>query len=65
MLALVLYFRLPHIDDVKHSLLTCQDADPVSPLRSVVSSKRLGGSGTGGSSNNSVSEAEQVPARWW
>jgi len=39
-----------------------QDADPVSPLRSVVSSKRLCGSGTGGSSNNSVSEAEQVCA---
>jgi len=34
----------------------------VSPLRSVVSSKRLCGSGTGGSSNNSVSEAEQVCA---
>ena len=32
----------------------------MSPLRSVVSSKRLGGSGTGGSSTNSVSEAEQV-----
>ena len=45
--------------DVCHSP-SLQDADPVSPLRSVVSSKRLGGSGTGGSSNNSISEAEQV-----
>ncbi len=35
----------------------------MSPLRSVVSSKRLCGSGTGGSSNNSVSEVEQVCAR--